>query len=180
MKKMVLLVTMVCAGQLYGMGDMSKLPKEVQVLVIQALNSGKDIDATINAIKTASRTSKALNQMINEQYNYNNLKGFDALVDVFAKKFPALSHRLIAEKFNTPISKKYVEINSVCTWLLVKLKQDKDERDFAKAKELIRQGEVDPNYKEIPGGRSILDIATVLKDEGKPSYIEIFNLLKAQ
>ena len=157
MKKMILLVIMVCAGQLYGMGDIGKLPKEVQVLVIQALNSSNDIDSIINSIKVASSTSKALNQMINEQYGLNNLKGFTTLAGILADKASRLGNTAlgnfgIARKFNTPVAKEYIDLGNQFVALL-----KAENADLAKIKELINKG-LDPNL--TGQGQSILERVT--------------------
>ena len=141
MKKMILVCAMICAGQLYGMGDIGKLPKEVQVLIIQALNSSNDIDSIINSIKAASSTSKALNQMVNEQYNLNNLKGFTTLVGILADKASTSLGRFeIAQKFNTPIAQEYMDLGGKFVALL-----NADKADLVKIKELINKG-LDPNF----------------------------------
>jgi len=105
MKKIALLLTILCAGQLYGMENpnqdgMAGLPPEVQVLIIQALKSGNDLDAVIKGIKNASEISKSLKQIINAEYgDFSNLKGFTALAHMLAKKFPKENPKTIAEKF---------------------------------------------------------------------------------
>ena len=133
MKKLILMCAMICASQLYGMekekpsqrqsrlqrmynylfgteesqqpqlGDWNSLPQEVQILIIQALNTGQDLDQTIDAIKAMSITNKALNQMINEMYE---LKGFTVLVHMLANKFN-ISTDEVAHKFNTKVAMEY-------------------------------------------------------------------------
>src|SRR5258708_39238807 len=91
MKKILLVCALICVGQLYGMEKEQKqenwnlLPREVQVLVIQALNSGNTLDEVIKSIKSLSLVNKELNSIVNE--TYGNLEQFTALVHLLAKKF---------------------------------------------------------------------------------------------
>lgn len=112
MKKLILLLTMICAAdQLYGMENpqpnyMDMLPQEVQGLIVMALaQSSNDIDATIRTIKAMSVTNKALNQIVNNQ------KEFNALVHILTNKFNTVPE-VIAKKFNTSTSLKYQELSN--------------------------------------------------------------------
>lgn len=114
MKKITLLFTLtLCAGALNGMEPetWNLLPREAQVLIIQALNTGKNPNETIRAIMAASQTSKALNQIINEEY-HGSIKKFTVLVDLLAKKFPNMSREEIVRKFNTPIAQQYIALSN--------------------------------------------------------------------
>lgn len=123
MKKITLLLTILCASQLYGM-EIEKpkiksgydsyistllygrgLPTDVQGIIIASLNQNLSLKDAIEFIKIASMTNKELNKMI----NLNDLKGFTNIVHILAHKFnmPTLN---IAEQFNSPISKKYIEL----------------------------------------------------------------------
>jgi len=105
MKKITLLFTILCAGQLYGMEaqNISDLPKDVHNEIIKmALATSDNLDEAIKAIKVAS----ALRGI-----KYDNLKKFTALVGVLAQKFPDLSREEIAQNFNTPLAKQYSELN---------------------------------------------------------------------
>lgn len=115
MKKMALLfaLTLLCAGQLYGMERpeelnlslLRQLPEEIRLLSISALvGSGNNLDEAVNNIKIASVTNKKLNQMVSKKYG--NLKGFTTLAHILADKFNTSTHN-VASKFNTPIAKQY-------------------------------------------------------------------------
>ncbi len=124
MKKLILLFTIVCAGQLYAMEQasyMAELPKEVQLLIIQNLMNGNDLDTVINGIKTASKTT--LNKTVNELYG--NPAGFRDLVQTLAKKFPKVKTdyfaakkfqevdtEIIAKKLGTTAAMKYIDLSN--------------------------------------------------------------------
>lgn len=165
---------MVCtAGQLYGMEaeNISNLPQDIHNQIVKkAIELSNTIENAIEAVKVACTLQGAC---------YNNLKEFTILIDILEEKFPALSHRQIATKFNTSISAQYVKINSTFATFLTQLIMDNNEPNLANVKLFFSQG-VDPNFKMNAGGSSILDLATQLKDRGTPSYIQIFNLFKVQ
>lgn len=119
-KKLILLCTMLYAGQMYSMDPTSLpelrrtgpeqkteywnlLPKEVLGLVVQALYTSNNPDEAIHAIIAMSQTNKALNQLI-----HGDIKNFTALMNLLAKKFPTMSRKDIAEKFNTEIASYYL------------------------------------------------------------------------
>jgi hypothetical protein len=116
MKKIALLftLTLVGAGALNGMENnpqpelstFQNLPADVKNLIILAFaQSGNDLDTAIENIKIASRTNKALNNMINT----NNIKGFTKIAYWLASKFNKRPID-IALKFKTPMSEKYVDL----------------------------------------------------------------------
>jgi hypothetical protein len=99
MKKLILICAFICASQLYGMeqaGYMADLPKDVQLLIIQDLISGNDLDAILNGITRANKTT--LNKTINEMYG--NPAGFRDLVQILAKRFPKVPTEWIAWKIS--------------------------------------------------------------------------------
>jgi hypothetical protein len=156
MKKLILLFTVTCiAGQMYGMGPergryigMADLPKEVQVLIIQALNKSKNrwgnvnIDEVIHAIVAMSLTSKALNEIVNEAYG--NQKGFKALINELAtvdvgRNPPHFKKRSdIAQKFKTEAARNYVELGNA-------LAEAVQKNNIEKVTELLEQG-ADVNF----------------------------------
>ncbi len=157
MKKIALLLTLLCAGALNGMEQpeqghyvgigMENLPDDVKPIIITYLNQYNNLDDTIYAIKAVSLTNKSLNKMINEKYG--NLKGFTALVHMLAAKFPIIfmgkedsrgfrsgytsSPGKIANLFNTPTAKEYVNLG---TTLLEAVKNN----DINRITQLIKQG----------------------------------------
>lgn len=106
---------LLCTGQLYSMEPerigMEELPPEVQVLIIQALNSYKNLDDVIKAIKAMSLTNKQLNTVLNDIYSLENQKRFIKLIHVLAKKFNTTTES-IAIELATPAAKKYFELGS--------------------------------------------------------------------
>ena len=123
MKKMILLSALVCAGQMYGMEpekpqsvefgeEWKTLPNDVKPLILMALTqSGNDLDEAIKSIVKASRTTKALNQMI----NLNDLQGFTKIVHTLANKFN-VSTQKVAVQFSTPTSKEYNRLLREAHW----------------------------------------------------------------
>jgi hypothetical protein len=156
MKKLILLFTIACiAGQMYGMGPergryigMVDLPKEVQVLIIQALNKSKNrwgnvnIDKAIRAIVAMSLTSKTLNEIVNKAYG--NQKGFKALINELAtvdvgSNPPHFKKRSdIAQKFKTGAARRYVKLGNA-------LAEAVQKNNIGKVTELLEQG-ADVNF----------------------------------
>lgn len=120
MKKIALLFIITCTGQLYGMEPtkpkpgryigLENLPQEVQVIIVSSLHTYDNPDDLIHALKAISRTNTTLRKMIFTRYgSFCNLKEFTTLVHILADQFN-LSTKDIANKFNTPTSKYYVEL----------------------------------------------------------------------
>jgi len=125
MKKLIVLFTILCAanalngmeplkperGCYVGLG-MENLPQNVQVLIIKALNRGDNLIDTINDIKATSMTNTTLKQLVYAEYgDFSNIDGFTELVHVLARKFHTSPFR-VAEKFDTAMAEKYVELYS--------------------------------------------------------------------
>src|SRR6476660_2972139 len=109
MKKIVLLFTILCVGALNGMeqpqkghyGGLAELSPEIQVMIIQSLNTydknltpEENLTNIVNAIKAMSETNKQLHAVVNDMYG--NLKGFTALVVILAEQFPNMTREEIA------------------------------------------------------------------------------------
>ncbi len=156
MKKMTLLFTILCAGQLYGMEPelnpaiwgQEQLPNDVKTLVMVTLaQSGDNLDLAINNIKKASLINKTLNQMINAAYG--NLQGFTKLVHMLADKFDKPT-KTVAEKFGTPVAKQYIELGDL---LISKIGLIRFYREgISEVTQLIKNG-ADVNYSA--GGPTI-------------------------
>ncbi len=102
MKKLILLFTILCIGQLYGMEaqHISELPGELQKIIIKkALAQSNNLDKTINMIGK-------LSTLYGIQYN---IKDFTQLVHILADKFNTSTEH-IAQEFNTPIAQKYLDL----------------------------------------------------------------------
>lgn len=114
MKKVSLLLTILCAGQLYGMentdlsqgamepekksnlGAFEQLPPELRQIVAQtALELSTDINQAITIAKILP---------------INNLKDFTKLVHILADKFEYYTTQDIAKAFKTPASKAYLDL----------------------------------------------------------------------
>jgi hypothetical protein len=128
MKKIALLLIIVCAGNLYGMEQAEKghytgiaeLSPEIQVMIIQALNTydnnlstEENITRIVNAIKAINATNKQLHGVVTDIYG--DLKGLTALIGTLAEKFPSTSRKdiakqLIANKFNTELAQEYLSL----------------------------------------------------------------------
>ncbi len=155
MKKIALLFTILCAGALYGMKriqsrskyghyvSMAELSPEIQVMIIQALNTydknlnpEENLVNIINAIKAMSATNRQFNTIVNDIYG--NLAGFTALVHILGKKFN-INTDVIATKFETPIAEKYIQLGQNLMKETVQLDP------INKVVQLIEQG-ADVNY----------------------------------
>lgn len=79
---------------------MGELPKDVQKLIISQLISGKDLDAIINGLKNASRTTlkTTLDPIFNNPIEFRNL------IQTLEKQFSDIPSETIAKKFANPIS----------------------------------------------------------------------------
>lgn len=121
MKKLTVLLSLLCAASaLNGMEApepkherghdfvLEDLPKDMQVLIIQALNADASLKDTINGIKAASMTNKALQQIVYEEYgDFHNLQGFTKLAHILADAFNTSCYE-VATAFNTSIAKEYL------------------------------------------------------------------------
>jgi len=150
MKKIAILFTILCASALNGMENpqygsykgLGNLSPEIQVMIIQALNTYKNPVDVINAIKAISLVDKELNEIINQEYG--NQKGFTKLVHILADKFNETTGE-IADKFKTPAANEYIKLGSQ----LVNTIMDSDKSEGEKTKNeviaLIKDG-ADVNF----------------------------------
>ena len=108
MKKITLLFTIICAGQMYGMEQTPYallLPELKQKIVNMALQSKNNtLDEAINALKGASAFYKVSFDKL-----FGDLKDFTKLVHILAAEFN-VSTKEVAEKFNIPIAQKYINL----------------------------------------------------------------------
>jgi hypothetical protein len=173
MKKIALIFTIVCAGQLYGMEPghytgLGDLPREVQSLIITYLHNYDNLDDMITAITEASKGVGLVNNqlygILNEQLygkdKYTGPKEFTALIGMLQSKFPTNRYRNeIAKKFNTPAAEKYMELNG--KFIRDVINEGNSEIALKKAQELLDQG-VDPNFSWHRGSTSLLREASNL------------------
>ena len=134
MKKIALLLTIVCAGRLYGMEaeNIGSLPKELHDQLIQmAFTTSNNPAETIKAIQFASAVHGV---------QYDNLKDFTRLVHLLADKFDTRTD-IIANEFRTPAAKTY----STLGYSLIKALGDNTPVGHAKVADLIQQG-ADVNF----------------------------------
>lgn len=103
MKKMALLLTILCAGALNGMQEWYNLPNELkQEIINTALAASNNIDAATKAIKTTGA-------LYGVKFDENNLEDFTTLVHILANRFN-LPTKTIAEQFNSPTAKQYLDL----------------------------------------------------------------------
>ena len=122
MKKMtILLFTIVCAGQLYGMEKEKEeavglytssemLPEIKQQIISAALASSKNVDEAIDAIKKFS----ILHGVQFDKF-FNNLQTFSKVVSLLIEKYPQSTHSVIAKKLNPSLAKEYDALNKRLT-----------------------------------------------------------------
>ncbi len=181
MKKIALLFTLLCASALNGMeqpeqgryAGLGELSPEIQVLIIQALNtfdkylsSKENLTNTVNAIKAMTETNKQLHAVVNDMYG--NLKGFTALIGILAEKFFAISRDDIAYKFNTPLAEEYKKLGN-------KLLNNIFRKPIEKITQLIKQG-ADVNYNKMILIYAVSDgdvnLVKLLLDAGANPFIQ--------
>ena len=141
MKKLILLFTIVCAGQLYGMvpeyvikaGDMASLPQEIRKFIVLTLVESSTLEEAITAIRLLTETSKELNTMVNEPITMRTI------IRILAQKFNAPSE-YIAKKLNTSGSKNYMTRG-------LDLRVALYQKDFVGAENLIKSGGADIDYQ---------------------------------
>lgn len=150
MKKMTLLFTILCAGQLYGMKD---LPSDVQhEIVKKAIESSRTIEDAARAINVACTVQGAC---------YNNLKDFNKLLGLLQGKFPAEYKYEMAKKINTETARKYMSLNE--KWFSI---MNSDKPSMGLVKRLLDEG-ADPNFSwQRSSGQSLLDIFEVRELDG--------------
>ena len=146
MKKIALLftLTLLGAGALNGMEPehgkshwhrYGRSPADVKGLILMYLHKSDNLDDIIYDIKKASLINKDLNTIVNKLYG--NQKGFTALMHILANKFDKTTET-IAEKFNTPVAKHYLDLGEQLNFAI-------GSADFDTAMQLIKQG-ADVNY----------------------------------
>jgi hypothetical protein len=157
-------------GRYVGLG-IESLPHNAQVLIIKALNSGNNLNNTINDIKAMSMTNKALQKIINAEYgDFSNLAGFTKLAHILAKKFHTSPFQ-VAEQFYTSAAEKYVELYSNLERAVV-------ESDILYAKQLILKGADVTAYPTIlylaiaaiHNGKRVAPIVKLLLSKGANPY----------
>ncbi len=178
MKKIILLFTIICAGQLYGMEEAPKmgafgdLPEDVHKVIVQALATSNNLEQTIEAIKVAS---------VLRGVRYDNLKDFTKLVHILADKFNTTTAK-IAKEFKTPIAEKYVNLGNDLTFYMLMFDKDGNIKDPDRFTQLINQG-ADVNYTGTEGSIYILgkgdfpDIQTPLIAAVKSGNSDLVKLL---
>ncbi len=112
MKKIALLFTLVCVGQLYGMeqeqpkkdlGAFEQLPEDVHnVIINMAFATSNTLHQTIETIKAMSALRRA---------QYDNLKDFTKLVHILADKF-YYDTDSVARVYNTSTAHTYRGLGS--------------------------------------------------------------------
>ncbi len=161
MKKITLLFTILCAGQLYGMeeppkmGAFGDLPEDVHKVIVQSLATSNNLEQTIEAIKVAGAL---------QGVRYDNLKDFTKLVHILAKKFSVPTEK-VATVFKTPTSLKYLEMinNETLRYM---------EGDVLnELNQLIKNGlDVNATYRYM-NSPSLLD--QMVNQEAKPEIIKL-------
>jgi len=150
MKKIFLLFTIICAGQLYGMEVLEpsygSLPRELKqeiintvLEIINTTEESNNLSQTIVMIKIFS---------ILHGIEYNTLPLFNGLMNRLAKKFPDINRRDIARNFGIEIGKAYVTLNEK---FYAMAKNFEDKPTLEKYKDFIAQG-ADSSFTFFFGG----------------------------
>ncbi len=109
MKKLILLFSIVCAGQLYGMEaeNIMDLPEEIRNEIINAHN--ELIKKALASSNTLEEAVQAIKAGALQGVKYDNLEDFTRLVRILADKFGVYTEQ-VALAFNIPIAEKYIEL----------------------------------------------------------------------
>jgi len=162
MKKIALLLTILCAGALKAMEPkkpqpghsglgMGYVPSEVQSII----NTYKNVDDAILVIKAVSLRDEDLKRIVNEEFE------FAKLIHVLADTFN-LSTRAIAEKFETPGARLYINLGDTLIAAASK--------NYSKAiAHLITQG-ADVNYND---NNNITPLMAAVKEQADSALIQL-------
>lgn len=141
MQKTILLLTILCASQLYSMNHVNNGNSHLESLSIQAKDALRLAFAT-NRLDTVINTLKKISDADDDLYNqalFNTLyvlkyrQAFKELVHILARHFNIAPYQ-IAEQFKTPVSKEYVQLyEQVKVHVL-------DKQNVTRVKELINEG----------------------------------------
>lgn len=177
MKKTILLLTILCAGHLYGMEpeqgytntNLNELSPEVRYMIVRALsttynpklNNIENLKNTVNALNAMSRVNKQFNAIINDLYgkSQENLKEFTKLVHILADNFN-VSTKEVAMMFNTPIAQQYIDLGEQLVILVYGDKLDPR-----------RQMEIYNKTGKLPTNVDPQDIITLIKNGADVNYI---------
>jgi hypothetical protein len=184
--KKVIICSLICVSALKGMGPghygagFSDLPREVQAMIIQYVHNYNNPKELIAAIKNTSMVNKKLNQIVQEMYgNIGDIKGFNTIINVLAKRFPDEYRFELANMFNTPMSRHYNKLGHEFIDILNRLTKSYNEvnvdQELANAQALINAG-VDPNYSWKRTNSSLLKNMLQLAKENE-KYIPFVQLL---
>jgi hypothetical protein len=154
--KKVIICSLICVSALKGMGPghygagFSDLPREIQAMIIQYVHNYNNPKELIAAIKNTSMVNKKLNQIVQEMYgNIGDIKGFNTIINVLAKRFPDEDRFELVNMFDTPMSRHYDKLGREFIDIINHLTKYSSEvnvdQELAKAQALINAG-VDPNY----------------------------------
>ncbi len=177
MKKIILLLTMLCVSQLYGMEQPKKelslleaeniggLPKELQDRIAQtAIASSNNLDEAITMIKKLSASFGVRYDKL-----FNNLDDFTQLVHKLANKFK-ISTIEVSKPFRTPISQKYDVLTFRAkermndwnaSWVSGSI-EDKKDKLYASLNQLIKEG-LDVNMTYANNYSLLADITSQTK-----------------
>lgn len=160
MKKIAVLLTILCVGQLYGMErdgmereqgnymgvSIEDLPLNIQSLIMYPNTNDADKNYTNleKIIRTIIMTSKS--KQLNDN-PYDNQRGFTALVHMLGHKFN-INPSTVAYMFKTPIAKEYRRLgDNLIASLNERKKNNIKSEDITN---LINQG-ADVNYNAFKG-----------------------------
>jgi hypothetical protein len=168
MKKIMLLVALLCTSVLNGMEPessvaeamadrqtyhgqsyMEALSPEIKVMIVRILNSynnnlslEENLEIILENIKTLSQINWEFNAIMNDLYHNNSKGGFKLLVHMIAKKLNRQPCE-IAKKFKTPAAEKY---SGLCEKLRIKIK----EGNIVEVKNLLDEGADIDGFPVLP------------------------------
>jgi len=134
MKKMMLLLTLLSAGQMYGMEPlyppkpdyMAMLPKEIKQQILMMLAYVSTVEEAVNAIRSLTETSKEFNAIANDP------KMIRTIIQILVQKFNVPSE-YIAQQLSIKGSEQYIALS-------LQLMKALWQKDFVQAEKLLYEG----------------------------------------
>jgi len=197
--KIALLLTILCAGQMYGMEPTSPVPYEAssEVRVDELRRTGplypergtmgaleelpQDVHneiirmaiASSNTLEEAIQAIKVASVLRGVRYNYDNLKDLTHIVDILSNIFPDMPKLIIATKINRQLAKEYFKTLASSKPFIAKNKQQALE--ILGLHEGASQADITRTYRRL----ALLWHPDKNNDEEKDYVQEVFKVIQS-
>lgn len=156
MKKITLILAILCTNALNGMDPTSTEQKTKELEIYKLLTAIPELQKEIitAALATAKNIDEAIHMIeklsILGGVRYDNLKNFTTLINIVAKKFPDITRQEIAQKFTLPIAQEYIKLNNLFMDNISRIKYYRPEKSGNALHEVTKLlDDIDPNYSRI-------------------------------